>query len=64
MFPTIEYFEENFNIEQIIKEKGVKKCGVIHFARKANCNWIDIPVLIAVGKEDGPVLFGGCVSSR
>lgn len=57
MLPTVEYYEDTFDLKEILKEKNTKKCGVIHFARKANCNWIDIPVLIAVGKEDGKVLL-------
>lgn len=55
MKPTFELYD--FVMEDAIKDRGIKKCGVIHFARRANGSWIDIPVMIASGKKDGPILL-------
>lgn len=50
-----EYFD--FDMEEVLKNRGTKECGLIHFAKRPNGSWIDIPVMSAVGVNEGPVLL-------
>ncbi|WP_130861844.1 succinylglutamate desuccinylase/aspartoacylase family protein [Bacilliculturomica massiliensis] len=52
---------ENFNLKEELKKRGTKKIGYVPFAQKANGSWVSIPVMLAVGKKEGPVLLAdGC----
>ena len=48
---------ENFSLEEELKVRNRKVCGMIPLALKPDCSWVSIPVMIAVGKEDGPVIL-------
>lgn len=52
---------ENFDLKEMLKERGTKKIGYVPFARKANGSWVNIPVMIATGKYEGKtILADGC----
>lgn len=52
---------KDFNLKEMLKERGTKKIGYVPFARKTNGAWVQIPVMIATGKYDGKtILADGC----
>lgn len=52
---------ENFCLEELLKNKGTKECGLIHLAQRPNGAWVSLPVMVAVGAEPGPtILADGC----
>jgi predicted deacylase len=54
-----EYFD--FKLEEQLKKKGTKEMGMIRIAQRPNGSWINIPVLLAVGAKEGPVVLAdGC----
>lgn len=52
---------KNFDLEKEIKIRGRKIHGFVNIAAKPDGSYVKLPVLMAIGKEDGPiVLADGC----
>lgn len=56
---ALEY--ETFDLQEKLTHKGTKEWGMIRVAQRPNGAWITLPVMLAVGVQDGPtVLADGC----
>lgn len=49
-----EYFE--FDLEKELQVRNRKEYGVIHLAQRPNGSYINFPIMLVVGKNDGPVI--------
>lgn len=48
---------ESFNLENEMKLRGRKENGYIKFAEKADGSSICLPIVMAIGEEDGPIIL-------
>lgn len=48
---------EKFELKKELEERNRKIFGMIPIARKPDNSWISIPIMIAIGKEEGPVIL-------
>lgn len=52
----------DFNLEEELKIRGRKVHGNINLAQRPDGTWISLPILMVIGKEDGPiVLADACI---
>lgn len=56
MQTNIKEYDESFDLTQALQKKGTKEYGFIHLAQRANGSWVNIPIMLAVGAQDGPTL--------
>lgn len=56
MQTNIKEYDESFDLPQALQKKGTKEYGFIHLAQRANGSWVNIPIMLAVGAQDGPTL--------
>lgn len=59
----VQCFSENFSLRQIVEENRGKKAQIeLNLVRKANGEWIKIPILLVSGEKSGELLLvdGGC----
>ncbi|WP_130861264.1 succinylglutamate desuccinylase/aspartoacylase family protein [Bacilliculturomica massiliensis] len=47
---------ENFNLKEELAVKGRKVYGFIPLAQRPNGTWVNLPVMMAIGAEDGPTI--------
>lgn len=64
MQTNIKEYDESFDLTQALQKKGTKEYGFIHLAQRANGSWVNIPIMLAVGAQDGPTLATTATSMR
>ena len=47
----------DFNLEQELQVRNRKEYGMIHLAQRPNGSYINLPIMLVVGKNDGPVIL-------
>lgn len=47
----------NFDLEKELKERNRKVCGMIQLYLKPDNSWVSIPVMMVIGKEEGPAIL-------
>ena len=43
------------DLEEAMKKRGEKTFGFLRVAQKVDCTWVQIPVWVVCGEQEGPV---------